>query len=315
MVGVHIRRPGAVAALVLLASCSPKPDDPNPDYPAVDGDYFWYGSGLAFVDGKYGVSSEASGMATHATVARLFSDEGQLVLDIPPCRHIVLERSGERGQILTAAPQLCELDPIQVSLGVNSRTLTALRIDLDGRVMHQRYCQSGGPYAGCGGTDSMFVPLASASEGGGGADGMGGEAPVPTVEDTESEAIWAFVAPEATLWVCDELAADAEGCASGDGLMDHRSDAVAGTVHRLRDGRFYFDGFDCFAPADYEGPPISCQQALDGIGTPVPWVSRFIVTGDHLSFEAEMVGLDYLYYVRLEAELTLLSELVRLTSP
>lgn len=316
---------GLSAGLALVASCGSRTD-----YPSVEGEYWWYGSGVVFAEGKYGPSSELGAMGSHATRARLYTEGEQLFLDIPPCTRVALAQGGARGEILTAEAQRCELSPTQVALGLTSRTLTALRIDLDRHVLHQRYFQTGGFFPGSGATDSLFIPLgdsgstglggAAGASGAGGAggtemtDAAGGAdaAPALTVEDTESATIWAFASGDASLWVCDALDSASAGCVTGDGLLAVQNDLVRGTVHELKDGRYYVDGFDCFAPPDYVGEPQSCDQSVEGLGTPVPWVTRMVVADEHLSFAAEMIGLDYVYSVRLEADLTRLSELTLL---
>ena len=84
----------------------------------------------------------------------------------------------------------------------------------------------------------------SAGMGGGGIGGAGGASgagPLPSVDDTDSERIWAFSSGNASLWVCDEIDETATGCVAGNGLTNRRNDGVAGTVHELKDGRFYLD--------------------------------------------------------------------------
>ena len=315
----HTRIGVALTVISCCGSC-------NPTNPSVAGDYWWYGSRIYFVDGKYGFKSEVQRMSTHATVARIVSSDRGTYLELPECAGIELERSGPRGQILTAEAQNCELSDIQRALGVQRRGLSALRIDLERGVMHQRYCEQGSLMSGCGHDDALFVSMDDADQalwGGGGQGaflsraGLAGEggadaqtarsAALPlSGEQTGTEALWAYTSGTGTLWLCDFLDEESPGCVSGDGLRDFQSDGAAGTVHRLADGRFYLDGFDCFAPESYEGEPLLCMQSLKGftqIPSPEARVTRLVVRDDHLSFEAKMVGVDYEYFVRIEAPL------------
>jgi len=304
-----LRMCAAVAATLAVGSCT--------TYPTVDGDYWWYGSRIYFVDGKYGAKSELRTMRTHATTVRLLTEQGKVLLEIPECGKVELRRSGDRGQILTGGPQNCELSPAQQAFGLTRRGLLALQIDLDRRVMHERFCESGTATSGCGTDDAVFVRLedakgyggssAESAGGAGGASNGSDGSPSLTAESTGSAAHWAFGSGDATLWICDEVDLSGPGCVADEGLLAVRHESVTGTVHELPDGRFYLDGFDCFAPPAYDGEPLPCVQSLDGLSqipSPDPHATRFVVEGDHLSFEAEMVGADFSYYVRLEAALT-----------
>jgi hypothetical protein len=290
----------AIWIAALATACGGMTEGEQGKYPNVDGEYWRYGTQVNFVDDELGPKSEFRAGSLQSMSARLFTEGQQLTLDLPDCFDVALDRSGENGQVLTASSQDCPLSAMPRV--VTSRTLMDLRIDLDDRTIHLEYCQSGPEHARCATEDGVFVPRTGLAT-----DGFGGSSaadePIVTTGDTESDVLWSF--EEGIQWTCDELDEAVPECTSGPGLMDRRTQSVDGTVHRLRDGSLYLDGYDCLAPAGYDGEPVLCGQSLNGLSSVVPelWMTRFLVEDDQLSFQAELRGSGFLHHVRLEAPL------------
>ncbi len=260
----------AICWLPFVAACD------SPAFADIDGSYQWVGTRVAFQSGRFGPSSMVDGTTLHATTARLSTRNGVVFLDLPECSGIPLKRGGERGQVLTAELVSCDLSAAQKALGVRVHGVTSLRIDTEALSMHGRFCESGELFSGCAVDDAVFSPLPASGVEAGGAAGVIGDV-TPRVDYEASVAAWEFSKDRSVLWVCDELVADRSKCAAGQQAMDIGIQGILGSVHQMKDGRFYLDGFDCYAPAGYQGEPLECGKSLDGLSripAPKPWVTH-----------------------------------------
>jgi len=106
------------------------------------------------------------------------------------------------------------------------------------------------------------------------------------------------------MWQCAALDETGEACDPG--FRNIRSRKISGTVHEMKEGRYYLAGYDCYVENGYEGEPIRCGQSFDGgedVGIPEAWIYRFELKGAELHFKAEMRGKDYTYYLIVDAPL------------
>ncbi len=86
--------------------------------------------------------------------------------------------------------------------------------------------------------------------------GRMGSAWISTKESADSEQAWRFDDSQTIDWQCSQVADGGVGCAKGAHLnITTRGDM--GTVHRMKDGHLYLEGFDCLTPDPYEGEPLA----------------------------------------------------------
>lgn len=260
------------------ASGGPSSDDSFAD---IVGQYRWRGTRLFFQPGLTQFFGDFAGLVPSSVntdlVARLFVEEGELFLGAPFCAKIPLRRDGS---ILRAENVDCPLTEDSKLVGTERLTLRALKVDLDARRLHA-YREDVGALSGHTTSDDSFVRLSAPPA-------TGAMLPPPTSRDSYSDAEEGYrfegVGRTAT---CETVV----GADCADVGLRVRRQGLYGNVYRLRDGRYYIEGYDCYAEQGYEGPPIECGKSLTEFSRgeiPEVWMTRFSLENDQLRFDAEL---------------------------
>lgn len=279
-----------------------KGDDPQ----RVDGNYWRFGAQVAFRDDSpEGLPTRLTGGSNLTHPSSIIRRGDGYVLVIPACKSgIPLTRSDRFPEVLTASNVNCPVDDLSKALGYTERVFTALRIDLKRRSLANRECgTSVDGSVGCAQATGTFVPLEG--EGGGGGAASGPLDP-KLANFSDSVRAWRFdnASDAAVMWQCAALDGTGEACDPG--FRNIRSRKISGTVHEMKDGRYYLAGYDCSVENGYDGEPLRCGQSFDGgedVGIPQAWIYRFELNGTDLHFKAEMRGKDYTYYLIVDAPL------------
>jgi len=122
------------------------------------------------------------------------------------------------------------------------------------------------------------------------------------VNFADSVRAWKLNNEEAGSLACAELAPSGLDCVQG--IQSIRFKGRRGTLHEMKDGRFYLGGYDCYLPSNtYEGEPIRCGDSFEGmvdVGIPTTWIYKFSFDGNALHFEAEMRAQESTYWYILD---------------
>lgn len=243
--------------------------------------------------------------ATSLTRAR--SSEGTIAtsLVIPACAHgIPLIQSDRFPEVLTASNVNCVLNDLSKALGYTERRFTALHIDLKRRFLANRECTTSVEGSiGCGQATGTFVPFEGEGSGGGASNGR---LDPKLANFSDSVRAWRFDSESDAAVMRQYAALDESGEACDPGSRSIRSIRISGTVHEMKDGRYYLAGYDCDVENGYDGEPLRCGQSFDGgedDGIPQAWIYRFELNGAEVHFKAEMRGKDFTYYPIVNAPL------------
>jgi hypothetical protein len=293
---------GLVGAICLgacgLIGKTPSPSESSSE---VEGAYWWQGTRLTFGDDDtWGQLSRISGALVYGTTANLLLKGEAFVLTIPECQSgITLKSSRSSGEVLAAAGVDCAIDDTAQALGYVRWRIEDLRLDLTRRAMDYRLCVTdASERLSCSQNNAVFVPMENTT-GVGGAVGSDGTSEL--VNFADSVRGWQLNNDLSVSWQCGEVASSGEGCEPG--TKSIRTGGRRGTLHRMKDGRYYLAGYDCYVPNPYDGEPIRCGDSFEGmadVGIPTAWIYKFSLSGVDLHFEAEMRGKDYKYYLIVE---------------
>jgi hypothetical protein len=259
-----------------------------------------------FTDDTFGPRSHLSGsVQTHQ--AAILKRGDRYLLRVPACESgIPLTPASSSLGVFTADDVDCPVSDVLRALGYTRRVFTALRVNLTRRSIGKRECLTSiDGSVGCGQATGVFVPFEGEGSGGGGAASSGRLDP-KLANFSDSVRAWRFdnESDAAVMWQCAALDETGEACDPG--LRNIRSRRISGTVHEMKDGRYYLAGYDCYVENGYEGEPLRCGQSFDGgedVGIPQAWIYRFELNGTDLHFKAEMRGKDYTYYLIVDAPL------------
>lgn len=280
--------------------------DKGGDQRRAEGIYWQFGAQVASRDDSPG------GLPTRLTGGSKFTHPGTIIrrenryfLDVPACTNeIPLTLNEDFSEVFTAHREQCAPTEAAKALGYTERFYTALRIDLKRRFSANRECVTAiDGSVGCAQATGTFVPLEG--EGGGGGAASGPLDP-KLANFADSVRAWRFdnESDAAVMWQCEALNDTGEACDPG--FRNIRSRKISGTVHEMKDGRYYLAGYDCSVENGYDGEPLRCGQSFDGgedVGIPEAWIYRFELKGAELHFKAEMRGKDYTYYLIVDAPL------------
>jgi hypothetical protein len=269
---------------------------------AIEGDYWWAGARVTYADDDiWGRRSRLTGLIVHKTRATLARSGSSYVLTLPECENgALLTRSHSSDRMLFASNVECVITDAGSALGYKSWTIPTLRIDLNRRALDYRLCVTNvSDETKCSQDTAVFVPM-------GNADGRGGSAGSDGTSDlvnfANSERAWQVDHEKSRSVACAELEPTGVDCIEG--LQRIRTEGRNGTLYRMKDGRFYLGGYDCYLPSDsYDGDPIRCGDSFEGmtdVGIPTMWIYNFSFDGEALHFEAEMHAQESTYWYILD---------------
>lgn len=273
-----------------------------------EGNYWRFGTQVYFIDDSPGgLPTRLTGGSNLTHSSSIIRRGDGHVLVIPACKSgIPLTRSDRFPEVLTASNVNCPVDDLSKALGYTERVFTALHIDLNRRFMANRECLTSiDGSVGCAQATGVFVPFEGEGSGGGGGASSGRLDP-KLANFSDSVRAWRFDNESDAALMRQCAALDETGEACDPDSRSIRSIRISGTVHEMKDGRYYLAGYDCYVENGYEGEPLRCGQSFDGgedVGIPQAWIYRFELNGTDLHFKAEMRGKDYTYYLIVDAPL------------
>ncbi|OQX68668.1 MAG: hypothetical protein B6A08_09035 [Sorangiineae bacterium NIC37A_2] len=282
--------------------------DQGDDQQRADGNYWRFGAQVAFRDDSPGgLPTRLTGGSNLTHSSSIIRRENRYFLDVPACTNeIPLTLNEDFSEVFTAHREQCAPTEAAKALGYTERFYTALHIDLKRRSLANRECgTSVDGSVGCAQATGVFVPFEGEGSGGGGGASNGRLDP-KLANFSDSVRAWRFDNESDAALMRQCAALDETGEACDPDSRSIRSIRISGTVHEMKDGRYYLAGYDCYVENGYDGEPLRCGQSFDGgedVGIPQAWIYRFELNGTDLHFKAEMRGKDYTYYLIVDAPL------------
>jgi hypothetical protein len=274
--------------------------------PRAEGTYWRFGAQVYFLDDSPGgLPTRLTGGSNLTHGSSIIRRDDRYFLDVPACTNeIPLALNEDFTGVFTANREQCEPTAVAKALGYTERFYTALRIDLKRRFSANRECVTSiDGSVGCAQATGTFVPFEGEGSGGGASNGR---LDPKLTNFSDSVRAWRFdnESDAAVMRQCAALDESGEACDPGSRSI--RSIRISGTVHEMKDGRYYLAGYDCDVENGYDGEPLRCGQSFDGgedVGIPQAWIYRFELNGAEVHFKAEMRGKDFTYYLIVDAPL------------